>query len=942
MHHATSRFQRRTACIAWIYELSETDDPRSWSLFMGALGRQGLWELALESLRALRQKHDAEGDAPSSRTRSEQRLVASAMTACSRATQWSIALLLLGSTGKPDVKLLNAGIAACAKGGKWRRSLELLSEIQAQLMLPTVVSFGSIISACASGQAWPVAIQSLDLMTSLQIDPSVVTYSAAASACEKGHQWPMAFAVLQRMHSHQLQPNVVTFGAVISACEKGLQWQRVCGLLAQMRHHEVPPNTICCNAAISACEKSGEVGAAFQLFRQMLSQGPRPDTVTANALISSCEKGKAWRQALDLLNAMPKFQLFPDNISYNAAISACEKCHQWQWALQLLEELPEASLQLDVVGLNAAISACEKVADWRRALALLTQRRSPRPNIISFNAAIGACENAQMWREALELFSQGVHLGPTWGTFLVTISACGHGRRWEMALALKEQGLNSLQHQLRFPDAILGLFNAAITACEKARTWTQALEQLAQLRQLRLQPNVVTFSALISACEKSRIWEVAVELWTELHRCAVAPELITYNAVISACEANWRLVLELLAQLAAEPRLAPDLVTCNAAISGFAYGHQWSRALGILQGMSALRLQPSLVTYSAVWTACLQGGHPHHLLRLLGEAQEACSLDAAACELAVHAGEASRSGAYVPGSALIVPSSLSAPTWRANGFGSGGEVGVEGRPCVGPVDRCDAVNLKYPVMRLVDLTSSAVYAACCYRRFLYGPAFNHEGEIYLAAAASLIASWFYIVMFHLHRTQEEAHWSSSIELEWFSLKVTFSCVVGLVCGFLILESLCLCSIICNKEPLGPSAAFDVPLVGCCAAALQPPKTLREVVAFRDQHCAAAMGEFGRRVLAGYGCLLRVVQDIPGILLSSIDLVSFGPSWYAIFKLSASASALLFFLLLVLTRATPAPPAPAAKPATPETVLGAGDPSPGDGARTAEGIHSVMP
>lgn len=31
---------------------------------MGALGRQGLWELALESLRALRQKHDAEAGLP--------------------------------------------------------------------------------------------------------------------------------------------------------------------------------------------------------------------------------------------------------------------------------------------------------------------------------------------------------------------------------------------------------------------------------------------------------------------------------------------------------------------------------------------------------------------------------------------------------------------------------------------------------------------------------------------------------------------------------------------------------------------------------------------------------------------------------------------------------------------------------------------------------------
>ena len=52
-------------------------------------------------------------------------------------------------------------------------------------------------------------------------------------------------------------------------------------------------------------------------------------------------------------------------------------------------------------------------------------------------------------------------------------------------------------------------FNAAISACEKGRTWEKAPALLSEMREACTKRSVITFIAAISACEKGSRWEKA-------------------------------------------------------------------------------------------------------------------------------------------------------------------------------------------------------------------------------------------------------------------------------------------------------------------------------------------------------------------------------------------------------------------------------------------------
>ena len=55
------------------------------------------------------------------------------------------------------------------------------------------------------------------------------------------------------------------------------------------------------------------------------------------------------------------------------------------------------------------------------------------------------------------------------------------------------------------------VFNAAISACEKASRWSHALELLTMTRS-----DVVSHNAAMSACEKASRWEQALQVFKHL------------------------------------------------------------------------------------------------------------------------------------------------------------------------------------------------------------------------------------------------------------------------------------------------------------------------------------------------------------------------------------------------------------------------------------------
>ena len=89
------------------------------------------------------------------------------------------------------------------------------------------------ISKAATQNQWQQALELLAEMQAQGLEPSVITYSAAISACKKGSRWQQALELLTEMQAQGLEPGVITYSAVISACEKGSQWHEALGLLAE-------------------------------------------------------------------------------------------------------------------------------------------------------------------------------------------------------------------------------------------------------------------------------------------------------------------------------------------------------------------------------------------------------------------------------------------------------------------------------------------------------------------------------------------------------------------------------------------------------------------------------------------------------------------------------------------------------------------------------------
>ncbi|CAK0869134.1 unnamed protein product [Prorocentrum cordatum] len=78
------------------------------------------------------------------------------------------------------------------------------------------------------------------------------------------------------------------------------------------------------------------------------------------------------------------------------------------------------------------------------------------------------------------------------------------------------------------------------------------------MREVDLQPTVISYSAGISACEKGAQWQRALLVLSEMCEAELERNVISYNAGISACEKGeqWQPALSLLREMW-ETRLEP-------------------------------------------------------------------------------------------------------------------------------------------------------------------------------------------------------------------------------------------------------------------------------------------------------------------------------------------------------------------------------------------------
>ncbi|CAK0825413.1 unnamed protein product, partial [Prorocentrum cordatum] len=209
-----------------------------------------------------------------------------------------------------------------------------------------------------------------------------------------------------------------------------------------------------------------------------------------------------------------------DALSYNAGISACEKRGQWQRALALLREICEAKLEPSAISsattLESALarSAGSGSGLWRCCARFARPcTRAERP---TSSAGRQRCPDVEAHQGDLKVVVE-VH-GFALVSYNAGISACEKGEQWQRALAL----LSEIREAKLEPDVIFS-YTAGISACEKGKQWQRALALLSEIREAKLQPNVICYSAGITACESGEQWQQALALLSEMREAKVQP-----------------------------------------------------------------------------------------------------------------------------------------------------------------------------------------------------------------------------------------------------------------------------------------------------------------------------------------------------------------------------------------------------------------------------------
>ena len=148
----------------------------------------------------------------------------------------------------------------------WRDALKAYSEMKANGLRPTVVTFNIMISACGKSGRWKEALEVLELMKEYSVEPNTITYNSLITACANGGQWEEAVRAFEAMRAAGVPADTITYSGLITACAKGGQWEGAVRVFEAMRAAGVPADTITYSTLIEATANSGKMDVALQFY----------------------------------------------------------------------------------------------------------------------------------------------------------------------------------------------------------------------------------------------------------------------------------------------------------------------------------------------------------------------------------------------------------------------------------------------------------------------------------------------------------------------------------------------------------------------------------------------------------------------------------------------------------------------------------------------------
>lgn len=290
-----------------------------------------------------------------------------------------------------------------------------------------------------------------------------------------------------------------------------------------------------------------------------------------------------WQAALDLLSELKAAGLTPDAKIYNGILDAFAQSVEWNAAGKVMREMELAGHELHARSFRGAIVAAANAGEWRVSWRLLKRMHSlgvetsSRSPVI-YSSVTAACGAAGSWEEALHALRMTSQKGlmPTRIAFNATLGALGKAGQWRHARKVLEDMRQ---------DSSAGGFRTPLKATGAAETSGMPLQ--GELPQAPMR----------AESYRGR---------RDYSKVTPRPDVFSYTSVITACAKAGELerAVETFHDMR-RARVEPNLITYNALISACGPPRgDWRRALSFVEEMLNSGLTPDDFTLTTVIAAC--------------------------------------------------------------------------------------------------------------------------------------------------------------------------------------------------------------------------------------------------------------------------------------------------------------------------------------------------
>ncbi|CAM6127951.1 unnamed protein product [Calypogeia fissa] len=331
---------------------------------------------------------------------------------------------------------------------------------------------------------------------------SVVTWNMMIAAYVKKSHAESAVELFNRMREKGVQPDAFTYLSILKAFASplALKWGRE--VHACIRQAGFESDMRVGTALLQMYAKCGCITEARRVFEKL----PNRDFITWTIMIGAYAESGRGAEAYQLFLEMRRGGFEPDAVTYMSILNAAASAGALEWVKEVHGHASKAGLESDLRVANTLVHMYAKSGSIDDAR--LVFDRMEKRDVFTWTILIGGLAEHGCGYEAVELFQNmsADHVKPDGTTFVAVLSACCHaglldeGRRLFSAMK-QDYGIE--------PDVVH--YTCIVDLLGRAGHLKEAM---LFIRNMPVEPDVVTWGALLGACRtygNVELGEVAVK-----------------------------------------------------------------------------------------------------------------------------------------------------------------------------------------------------------------------------------------------------------------------------------------------------------------------------------------------------------------------------------------------------------------------------------------------